>query len=146
VSVSVRLAEPADVAACKTIADQHRRELGFLTRAVFLEAIEKGKLLVARSSETSAIVGFVRINHRRSGTETAIYDVCVDDHYHRQGVGRALVKAVAEQSGQFNRTSIVLLCPEDLSANDFYRSIGFEREGVEAGRRRALVKWRLRLD
>lgn len=142
---SIRLAVPADVPACKAIADDHKHELGFLTRAVFSEAIARHNLLVAQLTDSSKIVAFVRYNHRKRGSETAIYDICVDINHYRMGAGRALLDVLATDCRSRERTSIILKCPEDLSANQFYQSIGFQRIGLDAGRRRALVVWRLLL-
>jgi ribosomal protein S18 acetylase RimI-like enzyme len=136
---------PADVPVCKVIADNHKHELGFLPRAVFAEAIVKHNLLVAQSMDTGTVVAFVRYNHRKKGFQTAIYDICVDRNYYGMGVGRALVQALATDCRSHARTSIVLKCPEDLHANEFYRSAGFQRMGVVAGRRRSLVIWQLEL-
>ena len=72
----VRAATLDDIDACKTIAEQHRTALGFLTRAVFADASDRGHLLVAESGD-GQVVGFVRFNHRRQGAETAVYDIAV---------------------------------------------------------------------
>lgn len=140
-SIRVRSAESSDVLSCKMIADQHKPVLGFLPKAVFQEAVERNKLLVA---ETNAhqIAGFVRFNHRVRGTETAIYDICVDCQLQQQGVGRALVFALAHECIKVSRSSIILRCPEGVAANNFYQHIGFQQVGIESGKRRRLVVWR----
>lgn len=140
--IYIRAAEPTDVVACKVIADQHRAALGFLPRAVFAEAITHHNLLVAATSE-AVVTGFVRFNHRQRGTETAIYDLGVASSLQGRGIGRALVCAVAAQCRTRNRAAIILRCPEGLPANEFYARVGFQRNGVEEGRRRRLVVWRL---
>src|SRR6266540_2615603 len=91
-AIEVRTAQLSDIRSCKNIADRQRDALGFLPRPVFAEAIQRGQLLVAVS--TQDIVGFVRFNHRLRGIETALYDICVDVPMQRQGVGRSLVQAL----------------------------------------------------
>jgi ribosomal protein S18 acetylase RimI-like enzyme len=141
----IRPATMADIAKCKSIADNHRNALGFLTRAVFSEAATRGCLLVADLGAGN-VAGFVRFNHRKHGTETAIYDVCVAENAQRQGIGRALILAVAAECRKFDRSSIVLRCPEDLDANGFYQQVGFEKIDAQEGRRRLLVVWRLKVE
>jgi ribosomal protein S18 acetylase RimI-like enzyme len=127
------------------IADQHRQVLGFLPKAIFQEAAERGKLLVAQASD-QRITGLVRFNHRVRGSETAIYDICVDDQLQHQGIGRAMVSALASECIKVPRSAIVLRCPEGLPANDFYQHIGFYQDGIQAGKRRRLVVWRLPIE
>lgn len=141
----VRLGQAADIPSCKPIADQHRDVLGFLTRGVFAEAVEKQHLLVADLGEQQ-IVGFVRFNHRKRGTETAIYDIGVDQHFQRQGIGRALVGALANECRIWNRDTIALRCPEGVPANDFYCHIGFQHMGILPGRKRRLMIWQLPIE
>lgn len=143
----IRQALADDVVACKKIADKHRHALGFLPKPVFSEAVVRRSLLIAEtSSPNGQVVGFVRYNHRKRGTETAIYDICVANTHKQQGVGRALVFAVADDCLQNNRESIILRCPENLPANQFYRQIGFEQLEIEEGRSRRLMVWRLVLE
>lgn len=160
-TVRVRYAGSPDVTSCKMIADQHKHVLGFMPKAIFQEATERGKLLVAHISTVSLsthgecpvdalgetenvqIVGFVRFNHRVRGTETALYDICVDTELQHHGVGRALVSTLVSECIKVPRSSIILRCPEGVPANDFYRHIGFEQVGIESGKRRSLVVWHL---
>jgi ribosomal protein S18 acetylase RimI-like enzyme len=138
---SVRGAQLTDIPSCKAIADAHRDALGFIVAATFADAIRRNQLLVADNS--GEVVGFVRYNHRIRGNETALYDICVADSAQRQGVGRLLVEALIASCRLHGRLTIVLRCPENLPANEFYAHLGFQRIQVEPGRRRPLVLWRL---
>ncbi len=126
---------------CKRIADSNRDAVGFLMTVVFSEAVAHGRLLVAEVND--AVVGFVRFNHRVRGTETALYDLCVDQDMRYCGVGRALIDGLVEECRGSNRASIMLRCPDGLPANDFYRKLNFQLCGCEQGRRRELRVWRL---
>ena len=140
--IYIRKAATADIDACKKIADHHRDELGFLPKPAFVEAADRESLLIAETAQNQ-IVGFVRYNHRKRGTETAIYDIAVLGAAQRQGVGSALVDAVSEECREKSRTSIILKCPEMLGANQFYEKVGFEHVRIDNGRRRRLIVWRL---
>ncbi len=130
------------MSGCKRIADYHRAALGFLTAPVFTESAARGRLLVAET-EKGGIVGFVRFNHRRAGTETALYDIAVDSGWQGRGIGRELIGALANACRAIGRDFIVLRCPDGLAANVFYERIGFQEVGLEPGRRRPLRMWRL---
>ncbi len=143
--VMVRYATAADVQGCKHIADQLKTVFGFLSRGVFCDGVERGQLLVAESA-TDNIFGFVRFNHRVRGTETALYDIAVDQQHQRQGIGRSLVQTLIANCRQVQRTSIIVRCPLDLPANVFYQAMGFTHVQLEQGRRRALNVWRLTIE
>jgi ribosomal protein S18 acetylase RimI-like enzyme len=145
VQIHVSYANAADIDACKNIADQHRDALGFLTRAVFAEAVERKRLLVA-ATDARQIVGFVRFNHRVRGTETAIYDICTDKQAQGRGIGRTMVVALAAECRHANRETIALRCPEGAAANGFYAHIGFQQADIEPGKRRRLIMWRLPIE
>lgn len=138
----VRFAHEGDIAGCKRIADQHRTALGFINRAIFADAVRKRQLLVAEIS-TYGIVGFLRFNHRVRATDTALYDIAVDQERQGVGVGRALVTALRDHALEAQREGITLKCPQGLDANKFYARLGFEQAGLEPGRNRTLIKWRL---
>jgi ribosomal protein S18 acetylase RimI-like enzyme len=142
-TISVRDAIEGDVFPCKAIADRNRDQLGFLVSAAFTDSIRRRQLLVAHREEH--VIGFVRFNHHVRGTETALYDICVDASARRQGVGRMLVQMLIVSCRKRERIAIMLRCPEPLPANDFYAHLGFQRIAVEPGRRRRLVVWRLPL-
>jgi ribosomal protein S18 acetylase RimI-like enzyme len=143
--ITVRLADTLDVPACKRIADAYRDVFGFLTRGIFLEAAAGGKLLVA-VTEDGSVRGFVRFNHRRRDRTTVLYDIAADPARQRGGIGRSLVAALIRAAEAQSRADIVLRCPEGAAANQFYQALGFRAVGIEQGRRRKLILWRLVLE
>ncbi len=143
--MNIRMATQDDIVRCKEIVDKHRNVFGFLSRPIFQDAAERRRLLVALDSNQN-VLGFVRFNHRVRGTETALYDICVDHSFQWQGIGRALISALVEECIKVPRFSIILRCPEGLPSNDFYQHIGFRQAGIEQGKRRNLVVWRYKIE
>lgn len=135
-------AEDRDVFAVKEILDEHRVEFGFIPKAVFFEAIDKGWLLVAKLNHF--VVGFVRFRHRCDKT-TTLYEIAVANHNKRQGIGKALISSFIEHAIRNKQTEIILKCPVGLPANHFYSSLGFQLVRVDKGKRRDLNVWRLEL-
>jgi len=133
-------AKERDVFAVKEIADGHRVDFGFIPRAVFFEAVDKGWLLVAKVD--NVVVGFVRFRHRCDKT-TTLYEIAVANHIKRQGIGRALLSSLIEHARQHNQLEITVKCPVNLLANHFYSSLGFQLVRVDKGKRRDLNVWRL---
>lgn len=137
--VLIRAGRSEDIDGIKQLADAHKRELGFLRRPALLEAIQRGELLVAQNG--FAIVGFIEYRHRRDH-QTTLYNVVVHPDYRRRGIGRQLVLALEKEAIQREKSQVVLKCPEDLPANDFYEQTGYERIHVEPGKLRRLNVWR----
>jgi ribosomal protein S18 acetylase RimI-like enzyme len=138
----VRFGTAEDVPAVKAIADRHRHELGFVPAAALAEAARERRLLVAVLDEK--VVGFVHFRCCRDGHAT-IYEIAVLPEYRRRGIGRALVEAVVQEAALRGCVVLQLKCPIDLSANEFYRRVGFTEAGIEEGKRRPLRIWRRRL-
>ena len=138
----VRFARADDVVACKRIVDAERAIFGFLTHAVFADAVAHRRLLVVEKM-SKGVTGFLRFNHRQRGDETALYDIGVAGAARRKGMGRTLIEALADDCRQHDRRTIVLRCPEGAEANAFYARLGFRCCAVESGRKRPLVVWQL---
>jgi N-acetylglutamate synthase-like GNAT family acetyltransferase len=137
--VKIRHAVAEDIDAIKELADAHRHELGFLRRPALLEAIQRQELLVAQNSKD--ILGFVEYRHRRD-QQTTLYNVVVHPDHLRQGIGRDLVFALEKEAQQKEKFWILLKCPEDLPANNFYQHIGYKKVSIEQGKSRQLNIWR----
>jgi ribosomal protein S18 acetylase RimI-like enzyme len=89
---------------------------------------------------TDCIVGFVHCRHRRD-FQTTLYEICVDQAHRRQGIGKALIQRLQEESICQGKTVICLKAPVGIAANDFYESLGFARRSVLPGKRRDLQVW-----
>src|SRR5207237_1599617 len=58
-----RVSSLATIAKIKSLADQHRSELGFHSHQAFIDSSQKKELLVAKVD--GQVKGFVRFHHRR---------------------------------------------------------------------------------
>jgi ribosomal protein S18 acetylase RimI-like enzyme len=134
-----KIVKEKTLAAVKSLADLHRRELGFHSRESYRESSRKGELLAA--TEGGEVLGFVRFHHRRD-SRTTIYEVAVDPQRRHEGIGRALVNALIEDCRRMGSRSIRLSCPVELPANRFYESFGFARmPRSRKGKDRPLHDW-----
>jgi len=140
--VIVRFGTAEDVPAVKAIADRHRHELGFVPAAALVEAAQERRLLVAVLD--GKVIGFVHFRCCRDGHAT-IYEIAVLPEHRQRGIGRALVEVVVQEAALRGCVVLQLKCPIDLSANEFYRRVGFTEAGIEEGKRRPLRIWRRRL-
>lgn len=142
VEVFFRKATEQDLDAIKQLADVHRQELGFVRRPTLLEAIRRGE--VALTQNHQGIVGFVHYHHRRD-LQTTLYDIVVAPSYRLAGVGKALVDYLVTEARSLGKEVIILKCPVELPANQFYKNLGFTRKSEEAGKRRSLNIWQFSL-
>lgn len=128
--------------AVKCIADQHRSELGFHPRQVYVDSLNKDELLIAKMD--SQVVGFVRYHHRQDG-RTTLYEIATTRDLRSKGVGRCLVGALIADCQRAASRYIRLLCPVELPANRFYEALGFVRRSrrSRSGKSRPLYEWEL---
>lgn len=138
--ISIRKATLNDLCSIGALAAAHRNELGFVRRVTLVEAIRHGEVLVAENE--AHVVAFVHYHHRLD-QQTTLYNIVVSPDRRRQGTGRRLVEALAEEARCLGKQCIVLKCPSELPANGFYARLGFQRWQEEPGKRRALSLWRL---
>lgn len=141
--LTIRKAIPTDLDVLKSLADAHRRELGFVIRPALVRSIERGELIVAANS--TGLIAFVEYHHRRDA-QTTLYHIVVAPDYRRQGIGRRLVERLADEARATGKEIITLKCPTALPANEFYARTGWSLAGSEPGKRRPLNLWQLALD
>jgi ribosomal protein S18 acetylase RimI-like enzyme len=129
----------SDIDGIKQVADAHRKELGFVRRQALIEAIGRSEVLIAK--QNGSIVGFVEYRHRRDD-QTTLYNIAIISEYRGLGIGRKLVQSFVIEAKGRNKQYISLKCPEDLIANHFYETLGFQLYQVEPGKHRHLKIWR----
>ena len=140
-NIYLRKAIEADLPNIKSLADQHKTELGFIIRGALLESINRGELVVAVNYEAK-VLGFIHYRHRRDG-QTTLYSIVTDSAFRSQGLGKKLVEFLKQDAIKANQMNIRLKCPEELPANEFYEHCGFRIESNEEGKHRRLNIWYL---
>jgi ribosomal protein S18 acetylase RimI-like enzyme len=129
----------ANIDAIKQIADAHRNELGFIRKSTLLKAIERSEVFIAKRNNN--VVGFVECRHRLD-EQTTLSNIAVTAECYQMGIGRKLVEALVTEAKEREKEYILLKCPEELTANEFYRAMNFQLYKVEPGNRRKLKIWR----
>jgi ribosomal protein S18 acetylase RimI-like enzyme len=91
---------------------------------------ESSTLIVARTpDENSPIVGILSLTIYRvpTGLRSIIEDVIVDENMRRRGIGEALVRCAIDLAREAGAAGVSLTSrPDRESANQLYRSMGFE--------------------
>ena len=57
------------------------------------------------------------------------------------GVGKALLEALIEESRRLGKSRLRLKCPVGSEANAFYANLAFEQLGRERGKNKELILW-----
>lgn len=136
----IRKASSVDLDAIKSLVDSHKHELGFVLRPALMQSIDRSEIFVANGGE--AVIGVLDYHHRLD-QQTTIYHFVVTPQLRRQGIGRRLIEALREEAKEYGKGYILLKCPEDLEANDFYERMGFQLTEIENGQQRKLNVWKL---
>lgn len=138
--ITIRHAIQADLDQLKSIADANRETLGFVLRRKIEDAIKQERVLIASSGDL--LMGFVIYRHRKRDKQTTLSEICVHNAWRGQGVGKSLLEALIQECERLEREFIQLKCPENLSANEFYKQLGYQFIATEAGKKRNLIVWR----
>lgn len=141
-ALSVMVAQECHLSSVKELAEQHKRELGFVNREILRKAIQARSVLVvpAGEEEPALLAGMVHFYIRRDNVVT-LYSIAVAEAYRRRGIGCLLFNELVNITRASGKTQVRLKCPADLPANLFYQRLGLELLTVEPGKRRPLNVW-----
>jgi len=142
-SFKVRKACINDLNSIKKLVDANKHELGFVTRPALIESIERKEIYIAIQLEE--VIGVIHYRHRRDG-QTTLYHLVVKVESRQVGVGKRLVSAMQRDARKIGQIFILLKCPVDLSANQFYAKCKFELTATEKGKSRFLNTWQKSLN
>src|SRR5712692_1203255 len=106
---AILVAQMEHLTAAKRLADRHKRELGFINRAILQKAIASRSLLVAPYlvDAGSELAGMVHFYVRRDNTVTLCNIVVVQEYQHR-GLGRRLFEELVRLTCSLGKTQIRL--------------------------------------
>jgi len=141
--VIIRKAKTEDKEAIINIARTHYKELGYIREAELERALKREDLIVAEL--LGKVIGFQEYRHLKRQPVTRLYHKAVLPRYRRRGVGTKLVQFVISEARSLGRRELTLKCVEDLPANIFHKKCGFRFVAKEAGKRRALNVYSLRI-
>jgi N-acetylglutamate synthase-like GNAT family acetyltransferase len=139
---TIRKAIASDLDIVNALASSHKKELGFVRKVTLANSIMHQELTLAQTD--GQVVGFVRYHHRLD-TQTTLYDIVVSPTARLAGIGKALIGSLANEASLLGKKTVVLKCPSELDANNFYSHIGFVRWEEEPGKKRSLIIWQLSL-
>ena len=132
--VQVTSVPPSDLAGPLTLLEESLRGGEPLTEVFngeLREAVEAGNLEVLAASSEGRMLGVAvvayRLNISSGGPFASIEDLHVRPESRRQGIGRALLEAVAERC-KIRGVSYIEAQVEDDEAAAFYSALGYEPE------------------
>lgn len=133
----------------KRIAETHKKELSFVLKATLERAESLSEIKIA-GHKGKTIYGFCHFHHcTRSSKEgqTTIYSLVVLPEFRGFGWGRLLFYKVLCAAIEAGSDRIVLKCPQDLPANNFYKRLGFKKtKTIEPQGKRKLNVWTYKIE
>jgi ribosomal protein S18 acetylase RimI-like enzyme len=124
---------------------KNSESLGFIPKPKMERYWELGQILV--EEENGEPCGYLCFGNGRPTLK--IYQACVQYDARRREHGLRLVARVIREALRRGCDSISLSCADDLEANDFWSSAGFQWAGQDRGgtkRGRLLNRWVMWLD
>jgi GNAT superfamily N-acetyltransferase len=114
------------------LGDQCRDRLGQLPYAVFDEAVELSRILVAPAPQGGSLLGYAL--YRLPRNEVSLTHLCVAPGSRGDGIARALVEAITARHG--DRLGIRAKCRDDYNLEPVWTSLGFRPRASTTGRGR----------
>jgi N-acetylglutamate synthase-like GNAT family acetyltransferase len=142
---TVRLAIPSDLTFLLDLQRHWSNNVGFLPRACFERYTNLGRILVVTENDTPA--GYLSWTCTPSGL-IRIPQVAVSPELLRTTIGTKLIRHVQRRAVQFHASVIRLTSRSDLSANEFWPTLGFRCTCIFTPcttRNRPLLEWTLPL-
>ena len=125
-----RITEPADVHAAAALFDDPPREAA---TERFLREPGHHLLLAYVDGVAAGMVTGVELTHPDKGTEMFLYELGVDEAFRGRGIGRALVKALADRADQRGCYGMWVLTDTDNDAAlATYQGAGGTPDGTHA--------------
>jgi GNAT superfamily N-acetyltransferase len=126
ISIEV-LKSPEDVTGyidvITSLADRHRKELGFLPDSVYVEQAAHSHLWVAAEVDAHQLAGFLLYG----GTfpHLRIFQLFVTQHARNMGIGKYLVQELVRFGEKHNFLTATAKVAAELPANSFWEQNGF---------------------
>lgn len=143
-NISVTPASTSDLTYIDSLQRKNAEELSFYPSAVFEREIANQRIVLARINNDP--VGY--LYHGALGGRVKIHQACIQ--YDARGFlyGSELVRWLVNMCNAANSMAITLRCGSDISANGFWRAMGFYCQSVTPGgarRMRDINEWRIDL-
>lgn len=107
----------------RSLADTHRRELGFLPRSAYWEAAMKGNLWVAIDVVSREFRGYLLSGGRHP--HLRIFQLCVHPDHRSSRVAQTIVEELILYATKLSYLNITARVLPKLEANRFWQSSGF---------------------
>ena len=140
--IEVRPAVAADVVYIDSLQRANLEALSFYPRAVFEREVENARIVLALLNGEPA--GY--LYHGAFSPVLKIHQACIQYDARGRLYGAQLVSWLIEMCRLASVCSISLRCGSDISANEFWKAMGFHCQAVTPGgvrRLRDINNWRL---
>ena len=108
----------------RTLADEHRREFGFIPRNAYGDAALREKLWVAVDSVSRDFRGYLYFGGRHPRMK--VFQICVAPGNRSSGIARRIISEFIQYSQRLSCLNITARVLSTLPANRFWRNQGFE--------------------
>ena len=108
----------------RTLADEHRREFGFIPRSAYDDAALREKLWVAVGSVSRDFRGYLYFGGRHP--RMRVFQICVAPGHRSSGIAQRIISEFAQYSQRLHYLNITADVLSTLPANRFWKSQGFE--------------------
>lgn len=139
--IVIRAATQSDLVYIDSLQKKNAEELAFFPKIVFEREIDNFRILLALVNNEPA--GY--LYHGALGLNCKIHQACIQYDLRGQLYGAELVRNFIRLCDAAGSSSITLRCGSDISANHFWKAMGFYCQAITQGgvrRMRDINNWR----
>ena len=114
----------------RTLADEHRREFGFIPRNAYDDAALRERLWVVIDSVSRDFRGYLYFGGRHPRMK--VFQICVAPGHRSSGIAQRIISEFVQYSQRLNYLNITARVLSTLPANRFWKSQGFRDHPTDA--------------
>ncbi len=131
-AVSVRTATVADLPFLDALQDRFSHQVGYLTKDALRKRLEAGQVQLATENGQPACYVLGALGYRRQPRVAIVFQAAVEFDAQRRLISTCTVERWAATAGA-GADQLLCWCAQDIDANFFWRSLGFEALAWRAG-------------
>ena len=112
------------IESIRKLMKENPKALGFIPITGIKIAYAKNRIITY--IDDNELKGYLYFGPLNKDNHIKIYQLCIKEDSKRKGIGKKLFNGLLEKFSQYRVTGIRVRCADDLKANYFWRSHGFE--------------------
>lgn len=126
-----------DIQFIRQLMKENSKSLGFIPISAVKKAYNEGRVFLYYTNNKK--IGYLLFGPVKKGKDVTIWQMCIDKQKRRRGFGKKLFNRLYRLALKTSAKGIRLRCADDLPANQFWKSLGFQLVSTVLSKRRRKI-------